>query len=64
MGGACLASGAAAVEGDSIWITNEYIGQTGPFAEYNNSGAGFGTCGGTRAPLGNWSTRITKLSTK
>ena len=56
--------GAAAVEGDSIWIANEYIAQTCTFAEYNISGSGFGTCGGSRAPLGNWSTRITKLSTK
>ncbi|HET9036310.1 MAG TPA: hypothetical protein VFN45_08895, partial [Myxococcaceae bacterium] len=56
--------GAAAVEGDSIWIANEYIDQTCTFAQYNISGPGFGTCGGTRAPLGNWSTRITKLSTK
>jgi hypothetical protein len=56
--------GAAAVDGDSIWIASEYVGQTCTFAAYNISGPGFGTCGGTRAPLGNWATRISKLSTK
>ncbi len=56
--------GAAAVDGDTIWIANEYIEQTCTYADFNIAGPGFGTCGGTRAPLGNWSTRITKLSTK
>jgi hypothetical protein len=56
--------GAAAVDGDTIWIASEYIAQTCTFADYNSSGTSFGTCGGTRAPLGNWSTSITTLSTK
>ena len=56
--------GATAVDGDSIWIASEWVGQTCTYAQYNISGPGFGTCGGTRAPLGNWSTRISKLSTK
>jgi hypothetical protein len=57
-------AGATAVDGDSIWTASEWVAQTCTYADYNISGPGFGTCGGTRAPLGNWSTRISKLSTK
>lgn len=52
--------GAAAVDGKSIWIASEYIGQTCTFAQYTS--APFGSCGGTRASLGNWDTRITKVT--
>jgi hypothetical protein len=55
--------GAAALDGNSIWIASEYIGQTCTFAEYNTaspSGRRF-TCGETRGALGNWGTRITQL---
>ncbi len=52
--------GAAAVDGANIWIASEYIAQTCTYAEYQ--AAPFGTCGGTRASLGNWSTRISKLT--
>jgi hypothetical protein len=52
--------GATAVDGNSIWLASEYIGQTCTFAQYE--AAPFGTCGGTRAPLGNWDTRITKVT--
>lgn len=50
--------GAAAVDGNSIWIGNEYINQTCTVAQYLADN----TCSGTRAPLGNWGTRITKLT--
>jgi len=52
--------GAAAVDGNSIWIASEYIGQTCTFAQYV-SGA-FGSCGGTRTSLGNRGTRISKVT--
>jgi hypothetical protein len=66
---------AAAVDGNSIWIASEYIASAcnyttwgGPFF---NGGTGdnlLGTCAssagavGTRVALGNWSTRISKLT--
>jgi len=50
--------GAATVDGTTIWIASEYIGQTCTLTEYVNSGL---ACGGTRTGLGNWYTRITKL---
>jgi hypothetical protein len=53
--------GAAATDGDSVWIASEYIGQTCTFAEYLV--APLGTCSNTRAALGNWDTRISKVST-
>jgi len=49
--------GAAAVDGDGIWFANEYVNQTCTYTTYK----GDPTCGGTRAALGNWSTRITKV---
>lgn len=52
--------GAAAVDGDSVWIASEYIAQTCTFAQY--IAAAFGSCGGTRASLGNWSTRISQVT--
>jgi hypothetical protein len=51
--------GAAAVDGGTIWIASEYIGQTCALAQYTT--APFGSCGGTRATLGNWATRISAL---
>jgi hypothetical protein len=54
--------GAAATDGNSIWISSEYIAQTCTLAEYRTTGSSFGTCGGTRAPLGNWATRISKVT--
>jgi hypothetical protein len=50
--------GAAAVDGDSIWIASEYVAQTCTFAEFVRTNF---TCGNTRTILGNWSTRISKL---
>ncbi len=52
--------GAAAVVGKSVWIASEYIGQTCTFAQYTS--APFGSCGGTRSTLGNWGTRISKVT--
>jgi hypothetical protein len=51
--------GAAAVDGTSIWIASEYIGQTCTLAQYVASP--FGSCGDTRTSLGNWYTRISRL---
>ena len=66
---------AAAVDGNSIWIASEYIAGTcnytdwgGPFFAGGSGDNLLGTCGGashgpgTRAALGNWSTRISKLT--
>jgi hypothetical protein len=67
--------GAAAVDGNSIWISSEYIAHTcdyidwgGPFFAGGSGDNLLGTCGGAshgpgvRAALGNWSTRISKLT--
>jgi hypothetical protein len=50
--------GATAVDGSSIWVSSEYVAQTCDYATYLADP----TCGGTRAPLGNWSTHISKLT--
>jgi hypothetical protein len=50
--------GAAAVDGNSIWVASEYVAQTCNYATYIVDP----TCGSTRAPLGNWSTHISKLT--
>ncbi len=56
--------GAAQVDGNSIWIASEYIAQTCTLQQYANPPtlAGFGSCGGTRTTLANWSTRISKVT--
>jgi hypothetical protein len=53
--------GAASVVGDTVWIANEYIAQTCTLAQYE--AAPFGTCGGTRTVLANWSTHVTAVPT-
>ena len=66
---------AAVVDGNSIWIASEYIAQAckytpwgGPFFAGGTGDNLLGTCAGsasapgTRAALGNWSTRISKLT--
>jgi hypothetical protein len=50
---------AAATDGNSIWLGTEYIESACTFAQYIASP--FGSCGGTRTSLGNWSTRIAKV---
>jgi hypothetical protein len=52
--------GATAVVDNSIWVAGEYVAQSCTFAQYVS--APFGSCGGTRVPLGNWATRITKVT--
>jgi hypothetical protein len=55
--------GMAVTDGNSIWVGNEYIAQTCTLAQYAGSASSpFGSCGGTRTALANWSTRITKLT--
>lgn len=52
--------GAAALDGNRIWLASEYIAQTCTLSEYLT--APIGSCGGTRAALGNWATRITAVA--
>src|ERR671939_221647 len=67
--------GAASVDGNAVWLASEYIGGAcsytdwgGPFFVGGTGDNLLGTCGGashgpgTRAALGNWSTRISKLT--
>jgi hypothetical protein len=51
--------GATAVDGANIWAAAEYIAQSCTLTEYE--AAPFGTCGGTRSALANWSTRVTLI---
>lgn len=58
--------GGAVADGNTIWIASEAIAQTCSYTDYKVGTSalvpnGFGTCGGTRSALGNWSTRISKL---
>lgn len=52
--------GAAAADGTNIWLASEYVGQTCPLAQCTADFA----CGGTRAQLGNWGTRISQWKMK
>jgi hypothetical protein len=67
--------GAAAVDGGSVWIANEYVAQScdytawgGPFFTDGTGANLLGTCGGAdhgpgaRTALGNWSTRVSRLT--
>jgi hypothetical protein len=67
--------GAAAVDGNSVWIASEYIAHTcdyttwgGPFFVGGSGDNLLGTCGGAshgpgaRTALANWSTRISKFT--
>jgi hypothetical protein len=67
--------GYAAVDGNSVWLASEYIAQPcnytdwgGPFFSGGIGDNLLGTCGlashgpGARSALGNWSTRISKLT--
>jgi hypothetical protein len=51
--------GAAAADGNTIWLASEYIGQTCTLAQYLTPP--LFQCGGTRGALGNWGTRISKI---
>jgi hypothetical protein len=50
--------GAAVPVGSTIWLGSEYIAQSCSFATYQKDM----TCGNTRAPLINWSTRISAVT--
>ncbi|MGB7845201.1 MAG: hypothetical protein WBL63_06270 [Candidatus Acidiferrum sp.] len=50
--------GAAAVNGESIWIASEYVNQT---CTYNTWVASNFRCGNTRTQLANWGTRISQV---
>lgn len=52
--------GAAVTDGSSIWMASEYIAQTCTLQQYLT--APIGSCNGTRTSLGNWSTRLTKIT--
>ena len=51
--------GATAVDGKTIWIASEYIGQTCTLAQYTTPP--IGSCGATRTALANWDTRISQV---
>lgn len=51
--------GAAAVDGNSIWIASEYIAASCTLQQYLT--APIGSCGGTRTALANWATRISQV---
>jgi len=52
--------GAAAVDGNSIWIASEYIAHACDINTWLT--APLGRCGNTRTALGNWSTYISKFT--
>jgi hypothetical protein len=52
--------GAAAMDGNTLWLASETIEQSCPLTEYL-SGA-IGSCGGTRTVLANWGTRVSALN--
>jgi hypothetical protein len=49
--------GAAVADGNTIWVGNEYIDNTGTLAQYMADP----TLGGTRAVYTNWDTRLTQV---
>jgi hypothetical protein len=50
--------GAAANDGNTIWIASEYVNQTCAYATFVNSNF---RCSNTRTQLANWGTRISKI---
>ena len=50
---------ASVTAGGKLWLATEWIAQRCTFTEYQADT----TCGGTRGTLGNWSTRLSRLST-
>jgi hypothetical protein len=51
--------GAAAADGNSIWLASEYIEASCTYSQWLASNF---RCGDTRTALGNWSTRISKVN--
>ena len=52
--------GAAAVDGNDIWLANEYIAHACTLAQYTDPAALF-SCSGSRVALTNWATRISRI---
>jgi hypothetical protein len=50
--------GAAVTDGTNLWVASEWIAQTCSINKFSQDP----TCGGTRGTLGNWSTRIARIS--
>jgi hypothetical protein len=50
--------GAAASDGNSIWIASEYVNQACTFNTWLSTNF---RCGGTRTQLANWATRISQI---
>jgi hypothetical protein len=53
--------GAVVTDGNDLWFASEYIAQTCDLNTYLFGGP-IGSCGGTRASLGNWATRVSKIT--
>jgi hypothetical protein len=51
--------GSALIDGNTMWIASEYIGQSCTLAQYLTGS--IGSCGATRTSLANWSTRISNV---
>jgi hypothetical protein len=51
--------GAAAVDGNNIWVASEYIAASCTYTQWLNTNF---RCGDTRTSLANWSTRISKVA--
>jgi len=51
--------GAAAADGNTIWLASEYVAQTCTLAQYLTPP--LFQCGGTRGALGNWATRVSAI---
>ena len=57
--------GAAVTDGRDLWVASEYVAASCTYEQYYPdppSLTDFGSCGGTRTSLANWSTRVTKLA--
>jgi len=56
--------GAAVPVGNDVWIASEYSGQTCTLAQYltNTTQSPLYTCNQTRVALGNWYTRVSRVS--
>lgn len=52
--------GAAAMDGDRLWLASETIEQSCTLTEYLTGG--IGSCGGTRTSLANWATRVSAVT--
>jgi hypothetical protein len=56
--------GAAVVDGSTVWVASEYIGQTCTLAQFlaNTEASPIGSCTMTRTTLGNWFTRVSQIT--